>query len=240
MDTPEKLTISSALTNYSEKNSSSWFNQLVPYLEGYDNVSLTETEIKLISRITEEQDAGILRHIPVICKGPDCPFAATCPFIAIWKKAEKEGAEDASRKLPLDQPCPLEKRTLIVRTAHYADELNVAPQNKMELSLCVELAELDVFSERLNYYLSSNLKQAELIEDEIATITEDGEAIYRKVISPAIELKLKLAARRSKIQSDLLATRKAKMSVLKDTGKNQTAAGLMAEIKSALEANKKV
>lgn len=154
-------------------------------LADYDDQSFSPEEVAKISRYMQKVSTGSASVLPMICYGPTCPFANTCPL-------------QQMDKAPIGKPCLIEAQLQKEWTARYITEYNVEPTSYTELGYCMELAELDILLTRINQSLGK-AANAELVTDQMVGVARDGSPIVQKQISPLIETKMELQNRRSKI-----------------------------------------
>ena len=131
--------------------------------------------------------------IPMNCEAAKCIFASTCPL-------HKENLA------PKGNPCPIEMSMVAQFTAEYMDQLEVHPENLVEVSMIRDLVDQEV-----QYLRKTKLLAKEhFIQENIIGIDHDGNPIMKKELHLAVELEDRLHKRRKDLRNQLLATREAK------------------------------
>ena len=134
--------------------------------------------------------------IPMNCEAEKCIFASTCPLM-------KENLA------PKNKPCPIEMSMVAQFTAEYLEQLDVNPNNLVEVSMVRDLVDQEV-----QYLRKTKLLAKEhFIQENIIGIDRDGQPILKKELHLAVELEDKLHKRRKDLRNQLLATREAKAKV---------------------------
>jgi hypothetical protein len=131
--------------------------------------------------------------IPMNCEAAKCIFASTCPL-------HKENLA------PKGNPCPIEMSMVAQFTAEYMEQLEVHPENLVEVSMIRDLVDQEV-----QYLRKTKLLAKEhFIQENIIGIDHDGNPIMKKELHLAVELEDRLHKRRKDLRNQLLATREAK------------------------------
>jgi len=185
-----------------------WQEALKPFIDDLSHLPLDRSDIVKLEKYIAKNNSGLSNKVPLRCAGEACPFAMTCPFVQLAKESNDP------RKIPVGKECPIEQNKMISIAGRFADSYQIERNDYAQFMMCVELAVLYVFEDRLDYYLASP-EYACLLEEDIVGVTKDGEILSSKKPSPAIELKLKIAQRRSKILNDMVATRRAMVDAAK-------------------------
>lgn len=140
--------------------------------------------------------SAMFSSIPMNCEAERCIFAATCPLM-------KENLA------PKNKPCPIEMSMVAQFTAEYLEQLDVNPNNLVEVSMVRDLVDQEV-----QYLRKTKLLAKEhFIQENIIGIDRDGQPILKKELHLAVELEDKLHKRRKDLRNQLLATREAKAKV---------------------------
>lgn len=137
---------------------------------------------------------GLYASIPMLCKGEACPYAGTCPLLAMNLAPEKER-------------CPLEVSKIMKRFEQYSSELDIDEDNIVDMTLIKDLIDIDIQLIRADNKLAVD---ADFIQDVIITITEHGDEITQPQIHKAVDYKDKLLKKRHDILGLLHSTRKDK------------------------------
>ncbi|CAB4143018.1 hypothetical protein UFOVP784_60 [uncultured Caudovirales phage] len=134
--------------------------------------------------------------IPMNCEAEKCIFATTCPLM-------KENLA------PRNKPCPIEMSMVAQFTAEYLEQLEVNPNNLVEVSMVRDLVDQEV-----QYLRKTKLLAKEhFVQENIIGVDQDGQPILKKELHLAVELEDKLHKRRKDLRNQLLATREAKAKV---------------------------
>ena len=140
--------------------------------------------------------SSMFASIPMNCEAEKCVFASTCPLL-------KEHVA------PRGKPCPIEMSMVSQFTAEYLDQLDVNPNNLVEVSMVRDLVDQEV-----QYLRKTKLLAKEhFIQENVIGVDQDGQPILKKELHLAVELEDKLHKRRKDLRNQLLATREAKAKV---------------------------
>lgn len=152
---------------------------------------------KAVSLIRPQKTrTAMFSSIPMNCEAEKCIFASTCPLL-------KENLA------PKGNPCPIEMGMVAQFTIEYMEQLEVNPNNLVEVSMIRDLVDQEV-----QYLRKSKLLAKEhFIQENIIGIDQDGNPIFKKELHLAVELEDKLHKRRKDLRNQLLATREAKAKV---------------------------
>jgi hypothetical protein len=139
---------------------------------------------------------AMFSSIPMNCEAEKCVYASTCPLL-------KENVA------PKNNPCPIEMSMVSQFTTEYLDQLDVNPNNLVEVSMVRDLVDQEV-----QYMRKTKLLAKEhFIQENVIGIDQDGQPILKKELHLAVELEDKLHNRRKDLRNQLLATREAKAKV---------------------------
>jgi hypothetical protein len=139
---------------------------------------------------------SMFSSIPMNCEGSKCIFASTCPLL-------KENLA------PKGSPCPIEMSIVAQFTAEYMEQLDVVPENLVEVSMVRDLVDQEV-----QYIRKTKLLAKEhFIQENIVGVDSDGQPILKKELHLAVELEDRLHKRRKDLRNQLLATREAKAKI---------------------------
>jgi hypothetical protein len=131
--------------------------------------------------------------IPINCEGPKCIFSSTCPLL-------KENLA------PVGNPCPIEMSIVSQFMIEYMEQLDVHPDNLVEISMVRDLVDQEV-----QYIRKTKLLAKEsFIQENIVGIDDHGKPIVKKELHMAVELEDRLHKRRKDLRNQLMATREAK------------------------------
>lgn len=136
---------------------------------------------------------SMFSSIPMTCEAQKCIFADTCPLL-------KENLA------PKGNPCPIEMSMVSQFTMDYMEQLDVHPENLVEVSMIRDLVDQEV-----QYLRKTKLLAKEhFVQENVIGVDEDGAPILKKELHLAVELEDKLHKRRKDLRNQLLATREAK------------------------------
>ena len=140
---------------------------------------------------------SMFSSIPMNCESVKCIFADTCPLL-------KENLA------PKGNPCPIEMSMVSQFTQEYLEQLDVNPNNLVEVSMIRDLVDQEVQYLRKTKLLA---KEHFIHENIIGIDSNTGEPIMKKELHLAVELEDKLHKRRKDLRNQLLATREAKAKI---------------------------
>lgn len=136
---------------------------------------------------------SMFSSIPMNCEASRCVFADTCPLL-------KENLA------PKGSPCPLEMSIVAQFTGEYMEQLDVQPDNLVEVSMVRDLVDQEI-----QYMRKTKLLAKEhFVQENIIGVDSDGQPILKKELHVAVELEDRLHKRRKDLRNQLLATREAK------------------------------
>lgn len=139
---------------------------------------------------------SMFSSIPMNCEANRCIFADTCPLL-------KENLA------PKGSPCPIEMSIVAQFTSEYMDQLDVIPENLVEVSMVRDLVDQEI-----QYIRKTKLLAKEhFIQENIVGVDSDGQPILKKELHLAVELEDRLHKRRKDLRNQLLATREAKAKI---------------------------
>jgi len=144
----------------------------------------------------QKTKTSMFSSIPMNCEAVKCVFADTCPLL-------KENLA------PKGKPCPIEMSIVSQFTSDYMDQLDVHPDNLVEVSMVRDLVDQEV-----QYIRKTKLLAKEhFVQENIIGVDNDGQPILKKELHLAVELEDRLHKRRKDLRNQLLATREAKAKV---------------------------
>jgi len=140
---------------------------------------------------------SMFSSIPMTCEAVKCIFADTCPLLR-------------ENLAPKGAPCPIEMSIVSQFTNEYMHQLEVSPENLVEVSMIRDLVDQEVQYMRKTKLLA---KEHFIQENVIGIDSNTGEPIMKKELHLAVELEDKLHKRRKDLRNQLLATREAKAKI---------------------------
>lgn len=185
-----------AVTESGKLTKSNYFRFLNHNLDNYDEIMMTPEEAQKIHAHLRKLSTGSSAMIPMYCGGSVCPFASRCPL-------------QQMNKAPIGKQCLIEVQLMKEWIMRYFEEYDVDPNNFTEVGYINELADLQVLEMRINMNLALP-ENASLVIDQSMGVDRDGDPILQKSLSPFMELKEKIANRRSKIIKLMVGDRQEK------------------------------
>lgn len=140
---------------------------------------------------------SMFASIPMRCEAERCIFAQNCPLMQ-------------QNLAPKGKPCPIEMSIVSQFTAEYMQQLDVSPDNLVEVSMVRDLVDQEVQYLRKTKLLA---KEHFIQENVIGIDSNTGEPIMKKELHLAVELEDRLHKRRKDLRNQLLATREARAKV---------------------------
>ena len=170
--------------------------------EDYADIMFTREDAKMIHRrLIGVKWGGAAAKTPLMCGGRElCPFSEDCPFVEL----EILSGEN---KVPVGRKCPIEKELIAFWVVRYMQTFEIDPENQAEISLVVELAELDIFDYRCSLILS-RAENAEMTQEVVVGVDTAGNPISNEEIHKAFEIKERVKKRKHTILESLVGTRK--------------------------------
>lgn len=199
-----------ALTTEGKLTKSNYFEFLGYDLDRYDDIVMTSKQAASLSNYLRHLSTGASAMTPLMCGGALCPFATRCPLVQM-KHAEdpEERGHPQHGKAPVGKQCILEVQLIKEWIVRYFEEFDIDPNNFTEVGYISELADLMVLEMRANMNLAK-VENANLIVDQTVGVDREGDPIIQKVISPFLEMKERIASRRSKIIKLMVGDRQEK------------------------------
>lgn len=185
-----------ARTQSGKLTKSNFFNFLNVDLDDYSDLEFSPEEAKKIHMHLLKMSTGSTAMTPLYCGGTVCPFKESC----IWWEMGKP---------PVGRRCLTEVELMKQWTQDIIEEFDVDPQNFTELAYANEIVEIMILDRRLNINIAK-VENAELIVDQDVGVDKEGDPITQKIISPFMDLKEKLANRRSRIIKLMVGDRQEK------------------------------
>lgn len=163
---------------------------------------------------------GMFAGCPIICKGADCPYAATC-------RIDPNDRVVGSR-------CPQEAGAIIARYEQWCRHFKinyegdtVADEDLVDASLIRDLVENEIQLLRAENKIAMD---ADFIQRTISTVDSKGKAYYEDAVSPAAQYKIQLQDKRYKILNLLNSTRKDKSNEMKQMTPSEEALSIFKKL----------
>ncbi len=170
--------------------------------DDYADIMFTKKDAQHVHRrLLGVRWGGAAAKTPLMCGGEElCPFSEDCPFVELQRTTGEV-------KVPVGRKCPIEKELIAFWVARYMQTFDIDPENQAEISLVVELAELDIFDYRCSLILSRG-ENAEMTQEIVVGVDTQGRAITNEEIHKAFEIKERVKKRKHTILESLVGTRK--------------------------------
>lgn len=182
----------------------------------------------LTAGMMSQNQYAMYASIPIVCKGKDCPYMATCGMDA--------AGIDVNQLV--GQRCPTEIQFIINKFEKYKTELGIDPEAEIDLSLVKELVDCDVMIKRADNKMA---QEGDFVEEMAVSINMKGQVIKRHELTKSVDLKDRMLKKRHEILQLLNSTRKDKAgSKLTISMDPSSYAAMLFEKKKAEEAEKSV
>ena len=197
---------------------SQYFEFLDIDLDRYKEVEYTKDEARYIKSRMQHLSTGAAAALPLACKGPQCPFAAKCPFCAVdqqrnqeYQSSVHEGLGQFTEKPKMETPvglsCLVEVNLMNEWTRVYIYEFDAV--NFVDIGMCRELSEVEVMLWRINNGLSKE-GSATLEEEVTMGADKQGNPLTRLETHHFVDAKEKLQNRKAKLIKQLVGDREGK------------------------------
>ena len=144
---------------------------------------------------------GLYSRIPIICKGCNCPYGATCGLLEF-------GLDTVGER------CVLETTMIEQKLANYTEEFGLDESSYTDWTMVKELINAEIMIERCLALMSQ--EGSAITEEFIGTSESSGVDYFRKEISKTQELYERNLKIKERILDTMMATRKAKSRVKGD------------------------
>lgn len=197
-----------------------------PNLKGSAKVTVWDIPSSLMPIVESEISKFNVKHgmfasIPIICKGPTCPYRKACKV------------NDSI--LPINHRCPIEIAAIMARFEHWCNHFGIKSENDViddsdivDATLIKDLVDNEIQVLRAENRIALS---ADFIERTITTVDNKGKAYYKDEVSPEAVFKLQLLDKRYKVLQLLNSTRKDKAKDVKvELTPSQQAASIFCKI----------
>ena len=162
---------------------------------------IKEDGLDVLRKFITRTSRGFAGSIPMMCKGPECPFIHACPLY------------EANSALPMGKRCPVEESIIYMWVNKHLHALGIenidAPENSFDMDMLYELAGQELIRWRCGAYLAKN---PNIVENKLIAETIQGTPIFADVMNPVIDAMERAGKNVAKIRDALLATRKAQIT----------------------------
>lgn len=141
---------------------------------------------------------GLYSRIPIVCKGCNCPYGATCGLLEF-------GLD------PVGERCVLETTMIEQKLANYTEEFDLDESSYTDWTMVKELINAEIMIERCLALMSQ--EACAITEEFIGTSEATGTDYFRKEISKTQELYERNLKIKERILDTMMATRKAKSKI---------------------------
>ena len=170
------------------------FNGIIEQKEDVWQLSEQGKRAKSIASKMHNTTHGLYASIPIICKSKECPYSDSC---YLYNMGEE----------PYAEPCPIEVSTVEDLAQRYMEELEINPNDMVDISMVRDVIDMDISIMRCNKKLAAD---ADIVQEVVAGVSEHGDEFTQPQIHKAYDLQLRLMRQRSQILDKLHATRKEK------------------------------
>lgn len=191
--------------------------------DDYSDIVLTPEESVMLAGQMRSMTSGMSSSVPVICQGNQCPWKSRCTYFQIGKA-------------PVGRQCLIELNIIKQAQFDYMSEYDVTIENRTEIGMIQELAEIEVFLHRANLNMALSLEESRGVVDAPIGFDHEGNVITQKQVSMNIELREKLLERRRKLTKLMVGDRqeKYKREAALKVREQQDPSSRMAEIREKL------
>ena len=159
---------------------------------GYSEGALESKKVAMTMLSTK---TGLYSRIPIVCKGCNCPYGATCGLLEF-------GLD------PVGERCVLETTMIEQKLANYTEEFGLDESSYTDWTMVKELINAEIMIERCMALMSQ--EGCAITEEFIGTSEGSGIDYFRKEISKTQELYERNLKIKERILDTMMATRKAK------------------------------
>lgn len=188
-------------------------------------IYLSQAQKESLEKYSQALSNGSALSIVMTCKGTDCPIYNACPLAL------------SNIPLPLNSKCPVETYQINKLIATHCAALDIDPTTPMgalEMLQVLEIARAEVLEYRASAALAENPK---LVRTSLISVELDGTKIYEDRIVPEVEILERWFKIKTKLRTELLATRQSQATAGKSYADKSKEAS---EIAAKLEEIKKL
>lgn len=197
----------------------------------YRGAPMTTEQQQALHRWSRKARQGPVSHLPMICKGPECPFVHQCPLV-------KEGVAE-----PIGEECPVEDHLRELWVADFLEGLGVDeahPDFPVVQALVSDLSFDLLIQNRFAWTLAND---PDPVRKEVIGINNNGSPIEVQKVNPGLEFLNRLGTKKIKLLREILATPRSKAEAgrmgWKDPGTQAASAQAKAEKLKELAGRKK-
>lgn len=141
-----------------------------------------------------QTEYGLYASIPMICKGEECVYAEMFPEL-------HAGLSEAGER------CPVEVALIISKYNAYIQELDISPDDAVDLSILRDVIDYDVQIMRAENKMAI---EGDFVKDVVVGVNDAGIPVTQEQISQAANYKSAIQLKRNKALELLNSTRKDK------------------------------
>jgi len=182
-------------------------------------IELDEGQKQALSKYGGSMIASSVLSMVQKCKGTDCPIINVCQL------------HSSGVPLPVGDHCPIEESLIKEVLSDYCAGLDIEvdkPMGRLELMQVLEIVRHEVIQFRAHASLSN---RPEVVRKTLVKVELTKDKIYEDRIAPEIDIIDKLDRLKSKIRSELLATRRSQL--LREDSTDDVSAAAIKLIKDA-------
>lgn len=166
-----------------------------------DKIILSPEDKKQLHDKFSKLDHGAYAEIPILCRGPECPYKDICPLYEKHISPYQLDPVTTGR-------CPIEIAAVKLWTQKWAEALQADSSDFTEIYMIRDLVEAEIIQMRANKHISINGFIKEIV---VKTDPITGTAYKNYDISVPMEVKLKFKTFIYKILDKFIATRESKI-----------------------------
>ena len=176
--------------------------------DDYSDIAFSPAQAEHIRKKLAYLSTGASAATPLVCGGREiCPFSSRCPVVEMDTVQLEENPE-APSIIPVGRPCIVEVALLDKWTQSYLEQFDVDPHNKVDISHCQELAEVELFLWRINNNLSKP-ENVELVQEVAVGVDRDGNALTRQGTNAFYDARERLLNRKTRLMKLMVGDRES-------------------------------
>lgn len=152
----------------------------------------------------------LLKDLPMVCKGVNCPYAEKCDIL---RGAKENNTEDSL----IGTDCRNEQLYAVQLFTDLVTELNIKPDQSTDILIVTNLIRLMILKRRIDWDIST---RGMIIQEPVA-VTITKEALFKKASHPLLKESEKIDRQINILFSQLVASRKDKIAVAAQLGRSR-------------------
>lgn len=189
------------------------------------DLTLTGAQLLQLIRFSADRTFGMAQTVPLNCKDADCDFADICLY-------HKMGIA------PEGNPCPEEVDVIFRMVPQLIEDLEVDPENYVELNMVQEYVDAIIQEHRAQKYLALT---NDIVPRTVAIDQTTGAPIKQDDFSPSLLNKEKAQRKKERLRKELVATREGRLKhkISNPEDESQRAARMRERMEEAERLDKK-